>query len=62
MSMATTTAHVINRETADTVMRAFDEATKATLAALGFETIRFDADVCAEENWMRLKIKIRPTT
>ena len=60
--MGTATKQVITREMADTVMRAVDEATKAALAATGLEAFRFEADVCIEEQWLRLKIKIRPTT
>ena len=60
--MATTTKPVITRETADSVMRAVDEATKDALARLGLEAYLFDADVHDVEGFMVLKIKIRHTT
>ncbi len=60
MATQTTTKQVIDRATADTVMRAVDEATKTTLAAMGLEAFRFDADVHDVEGFIVLKIKIRP--
>ncbi len=50
----------IDRDLARKALPVIDEATKEALARLGLEAFRFDADVCAEEGWMRLKIKIRP--
>ena len=50
----------ITRVSAREVMEAVDEATKASLAGMGLEAFRFDADACPEERWMVLKIKIRP--
>ena len=50
----------ITRASVREVMEAVDEATKATLAGMGLEAFRFDADACPEERWMVLKIKIRP--
>jgi len=58
--MATATKQVLTREMADVVMRRVDEATKATLAAMRLEAYRFDADVCIEEQWMTLKVMVRP--
>jgi len=60
--MATATKQVIDCATANRVMRAIDQAAKASLAAMGLEAFRFDADVCIEEQWLRVKIRIRPTT
>ena len=44
------------------VMEAIDEATKKTLASMYLEAFRFDIDICPDEGWLRVKIKIRPTT
>ena len=62
MATKTATNQVIDRTTANTVMRAVDEATKATLAAMGLDAFRFDAAVHDVEGYMVLKVKIRPTT
>ena len=42
------------------VMQAIDEATKEALANLGLEAFRFDIDVCPDEQWLRVKITMRP--
>ncbi len=43
------------------LMSVIDEAIREALAARGLEAFRFDADVCLEEGWLRMKVKIRPT-
>jgi hypothetical protein len=58
--MATETKARITKQTARDLMPIVDEAIKQALAAKGFEAFRFDADVCPEEGWLRLKIKVRP--
>ena len=52
-------AATISKETARDLMPVFDEALKQALAAHGFEPFRFDADLCPEEGWLRMKVKIR---
>jgi len=44
------------------IMQAIDDATKMALADLGLEAFRFDIDVCPDETWMRVKVKIRPVS
>ena len=50
----------ITRFSSREVMEAIDEATKKALASMYLEAFRFDMDVCPDEGWMRVKIKIRP--
>ena len=58
--MATPTPIRKDRERSLQVMKAVDAATKQALADLGLEAFRFDIDICPEEQWMRVKVKIRP--
>ena len=44
------------------VMEAVDGATNEALAAMGLEAFRFDASIYGEEQWLLLKIKIRPVS
>jgi hypothetical protein len=53
--MATT----ITKQVARDLIPVVDEALKAALAARGLEAFRFDCDLCPEEGWVRVKVKIR---
>jgi len=52
----------ITTKTARDLMPVVDEALKQALTARGFEAFRFNADLCPEEGWVRVKVKIRPIT
>jgi len=50
----------ITKQTARDLMPVVDEAIREALAAKGFEAYRFDCDLCPEEQWIRLKVRVRP--
>ena len=58
--MATPTSIRKDRERSLEVMKAVDGATKQAPGDLGLEAFRFDIDICPEEQWMRVKVKVRP--
>jgi hypothetical protein len=49
----------VSIQTGRELMRVIDDATRKALAAHNLEAFRFDCDVCLEEGWVRVKVKIR---